>query len=112
MHKWMAAALAMMIALLAGCAGDTGQAYVGRWVNVESQDDVIDIERNGEAFMVRNTTPKFFSRKPKTESYPAVYEDGVLRVSSDGETVSFAIDQADGQLRTGSENYRKLDAAP
>ena len=58
--------------------------------------------------MVRSTTPKFFSRTPKTESYPAVYKDGALQVSNDGETVNFAIDEANGHLNTGGEQYQRV----
>ena|SRR5215213_8498293 len=109
MTKWMGAALAAAM-LLAGCAKVEGEKFVGHWVNVQSQDDVMDIERNGESFMVRNTTPRFFSRKPKSESYPAIYKDDVLQVSNDGETVNFAIDQANGHLRTGSDEYQRVPA--
>ncbi|WP_108798868.1 hypothetical protein, partial [Xanthomonas fragariae] len=79
-------------------------------VNVQTQDETMDIERNGETFMVRSTTPKFFSRTPKTESYPAVYKDGALQVTSDGETVNFAIDEANGHLNTGGEQYQRVPA--
>ena len=109
MTKWMGAALAVAM-LVAGCAKVEGEKFVGHWVNVQSQDDVMDIERNGESFMVRNTTPRFFSRKPKTENYPAIYKDGVLQVSNDGETVNFAIDQATGHLNTGSDEYQRVPA--
>ena len=104
----MAALAAVM--LLAGCARVEGEKFVGHWVNVQSQDEVMDIERNGESFMVRNTTPKFFSRRPKTENYPAIYKDGVLQVTNDGETVNFAIDQASGNLSTGSDEFRRVPA--
>lgn len=50
----------------------------------------------------------FFSRTPKTESYPAVYKDGALQVSNDGETVNFAIDEANGHLNTGGEQYQRV----
>jgi hypothetical protein len=109
MVKWMGAALASVM-LMAGCAKVEGEKFVGHWVNVQSQDEVMDIERNGESFMVRNTTPKFFSRKPKTENYPAIYKDGVLQVTNDGETVSFAIDEANGHLNTGSDQYQRVPA--
>ncbi|MBO9883858.1 hypothetical protein [Xanthomonas sp. D-109] len=109
MTKWMGAALAAAM-LVTGCARVEGEKFVGHWVNVESKDDTIDIERNGESFMVRNTTPRFFTRKPKTESYPAIYKDGVLQVTNDGETVNFAIDEADGHLNTGSDEYQRIPA--
>ncbi len=55
----------------------------------------MDIERSDEAFMVRSTTPKFF--------------DGALQVNNDGETVTFAIDEANGHLNTGSDQYRRVE---
>ncbi len=109
MRKWMGAALAATM-LMAGCARMQGDKFVGHWVNVSAQDEVMDIEHNGDAFMVRNTTPRFFSRKPKTASYPAIYKDGVLQVSNDGETVNFAIDQSNGHLNTGSDEYQRVPA--
>lgn len=109
MAKWMVTALAAVV-LVAGCARVEGEKFVGHWVNVQSQDEVMDIERNGESFMVRNTTPKFFSRRPKTENYPAIYTDGVLQVTNDGETVNFAIDEANGRLSTGSDEYQRVPA--
>lgn len=109
MIKSMGIVLAAVM-LLAGCARTQGEEFVGHWVNVQSQEETLDIERNGESFMVRSTTPKFFSRKPETESYPAVYKDGVLQVTNDGETVNFAIDQASGHLNTGSDEFQRVPA--
>ncbi|WDS38240.1 hypothetical protein [Pseudoxanthomonas sp.] len=54
-------------------------------------------------------TPKFFSRKLRTDSYPAVYKDGARQVNNDGETASFAIDQANGHLNTGSDQYQRVE---
>ncbi|WP_355585511.1 hypothetical protein [Xanthomonas cannabis] len=109
MMKWMGTALAAAL-LVSGCAKVEGEQFVGHWVNVQTQDETMDIERNGETFMVRSTTPKFFSRKPKTESYPAVYKDGALQVTNDGETVNFAIDASNGHLNTGGEQYQRVPA--
>jgi hypothetical protein len=108
MMKWMGAALAVAL-LVSGCARVEGEKFVGHWVNVQTQDETMDIERSGEAFMVRSTTPKFFSRKPQTDSYPAIYKDGALQVNNDGETVTFAIDEANGHLNTGSDQYRRVE---
>lgn len=102
MRRWMAPALATAM-LVASCAKVEGEKFACHWVNVASQDDTMDIERNDESFMVRITTLEFFSRKPKTENYPAIYRGGVLQVTNNGETVNFAIDQASGHLRTGSD---------
>jgi hypothetical protein len=109
MMKWMGAALAAAM-LVTGCAKVEGEKFGGHWVNAQTQDETMDIERNGESFMVRGTTPKFFSRKPKTDSYPAVYKDGVLQVNNDGETVNFAIDEANDHLNTGSDQYQRVPA--
>ncbi|WP_372359268.1 hypothetical protein [Xanthomonas axonopodis] len=109
MMKWMGTALAAAV-LMSGCAKVEGEKFVGHWVNLQSQDETMDIERNGETFMVRSTTPKFFSRQPKTESYPAVYKNGALQVTNDGETVNFAIDESNGHLNTGGEQYERVPA--
>jgi len=109
MMKWMCTGLAAAL-LVSGCSRIEGEKFVGHWVNVQSQDETMDIERNGQTFMVRSTTPKFFSRQPKTESYPAVYKDGALQVTNDGETVNFVIDQSNGHLNTGGEQYERVPA--
>lgn len=64
MMKWMGTALAAAL-LVSGCAKVEGEKFVGHWVNVQTQEETMDIERNGETFMVRSTTPKFFSRTPR-----------------------------------------------
>lgn len=48
--------------------------------------------------MVRSTAPKFFSRKPKTDSHQAI--------NKDGETVSFAINSDD--LDTCSDQRQRV----
>lgn len=51
-----------------------------------------------KGFMVRSTAPKFFSRKPKTDSHQAI--------NKDGETVSFAINSDD--LDTCSDQRQRV----
>ena len=54
MMKWMGTALAAAL-LVSGCAKVEGEKFVGHWVNVQTQEETMDIERNGETFMVRST---------------------------------------------------------
>lgn len=49
--------------LLAGCARDVGEQYVGKWVNVKSEKNVLSIEHNGESFIIRDTQPELFGKR-------------------------------------------------
>ncbi|MCW1777646.1 hypothetical protein NB693_25485 [Pantoea ananatis] len=76
MTKWMGAALAAAM-LVTGCARVEGEKFVGHWVNVESKDDTIDIERNGESFMVRNTPREVIDAREQ-------HRAGALRLRTPG----------------------------
>ncbi|MCC4602462.1 hypothetical protein HG421_04045 [Xanthomonas campestris pv. badrii] len=94
--------------LLAGCARDVGEQYVGKWVNVKSQKNVLSIEHNGESFIIRDTMPELFGNGAKTRNYPALLTKGVLQVSSGSGTVNYAIDEATGRLSTGDTEYTRV----
>ncbi|NIJ99788.1 hypothetical protein [Xanthomonas cannabis] len=96
------------MALLAGCARDVGEQYVGKWVNVKSQKNVLSIEHNGESFIIRDTSPAMFGNGVKTRNYPALLTKGVLQVSSGNGTVNYAIDEASGRLSTGDTEYTRV----
>ncbi|KGK57876.1 MULTISPECIES: hypothetical protein [Xanthomonas] len=96
------------MALLTGCARDVGEQYVGKWVNVKSQKNVLSIEHNGESFIIRDTSPEMFGNGVKTRNYPALLTKGVLQVSSGNGTVNYAIDEASGRLSTGDTEYTRV----
>ncbi|MBB5865651.1 hypothetical protein [Xanthomonas sp. 3058] len=96
------------ILMLAGCARDVGEQYVGKWVNVKSQKNVLSIEHNGESFIIRDTTPELLGNGVKTRNHPAILNKGVLQVSNADGTVNYAIDEATGRLSTGDAEYTRV----
>lgn len=97
------------LALLAGCGSNAGSEYIGKWVNVKSDKRTLEIERNGESFMIRNTAPSFIGGKVETKNIPATFKDGVLQVSVGFGTISLAIDKASGNLTDGKAEYKRVN---
>ncbi|KPL49163.1 lipoprotein [Xanthomonas axonopodis] len=96
------------MALLSSCARDVGEQFVGKWVNVKSEKNVLSIEHNGESFIIRDTQPELFGNGFKTRNHPALLTNGVLQVSNGVGTVNYAIDEATGKLSTGDIEYRRV----
>lgn len=69
----------------------------------------MQIERNGEGFIIRNTEPGYFSNgKPETKNLPATLKDGALQVQVGGfGAVIFMVDKATGNLTNGQAEYKK-----
>ncbi|WP_228893635.1 hypothetical protein [Pseudoduganella aquatica] len=100
--------LAVLMVFLAGCGVKGGGEYVGRWVNVQYDDYRLNIERNGEGFMVRDSHPSPATGKPETKYIPATYKEGQLLIATDFGNVALAIDKASGHLTNGKTEYRKV----
>ncbi|MEB1610777.1 hypothetical protein FHT08_001738 [Xanthomonas campestris] len=100
------ALVAMMV--LTGCARDVGEQYVGKWVNMKSEKNVLSIEHNGESFLIRDTAPELLGAGVRTKNHPAILNKGVLQVSNTDGTVNYAIDQASGHLSTGDTEYTRV----
>ncbi|ACD60950.1 lipoprotein, putative [Xanthomonas oryzae pv. oryzae PXO99A] len=94
--------------LMAGCARDVGEQFVGKWVDVTSEKNVLSIEHNGESFIIRDTRPELFGNGVKTRNHPALLTKGVLQVSNGVGTVNYAIDEATGKLSTGDTEYTRV----
>ncbi|NJC03699.1 hypothetical protein GGR63_003646 [Xanthomonas sp. 3272] len=107
MKALLGSALVAMM-LLAGCARDVGEQYVGKWVNMKSEKNVLSIEHNGESFIIRDTTPELLGGGVRTRNHPAILNKGVLQVSNADGTVNYAIDQATGHLSTGDTEYTRV----
>ncbi|WP_157270520.1 hypothetical protein [Azohydromonas aeria] len=105
----LASCLLASAALLGGCSGGSGGEYVGTWVNTKSEKSTLQIERNGEGFIVRNTEPGYFTNgKPETKNLPAMLKDGALQVQIGGfGPVTFMVDKATGNLTNGQAEYKK-----
>lgn len=103
---WFLASVAIMFALLTGCGGP-GSEYVGKWVSVKNEKTVLEIERNGDNFMIRETTPNLFTGKSGTTSIPALLKDGMLKVQIGWGSVSFVLDKSTGNLTNGLAEYKR-----
>ncbi|MDF3881089.1 hypothetical protein [Cupriavidus basilensis] len=107
MRKLLMAAAAI-VTLLAGCGNQTGEEYIGKWVNIKSEKRTLDIERNGDGFMVRNTEPSAWDGKIETKNIPAVLKDGALQVQTGGlGPVLLMVDKATGHLTSGPLEYKR-----
>jgi hypothetical protein len=95
-------------AVLCGCGLKGGSEYVGKWVNVKYSNRILDIDRNGESFIVRDSRPSFIDGKPETKNIPATYKDGQLYIATGFGNVSLAIDKASGNLTDGKTEYKKV----
>lgn len=76
--------------LLCGC-GNPGSKLVGQWVSSKDNTEV-DIDRNGDAFMVE------IRRNGQTSRFPGSYEDGRLTIQNMWVTVAFYHDDHTGEL--------------
>ena len=104
MRLFLAAAA---FALLAGC-GQPGSEYLGKWVSTKNAKTSVEIERNGDSFMVRRTATSF-SGKPRTMNLPAMLQGDVLQVSTGFGGIALAVDKASGHLTAGGEEYTKQE---
>jgi hypothetical protein len=97
------------LALLTGCgpnSSNAGSEYIGKWENVRFISIGLEIERNGENFIVRNKRLSFVSGKQEPdEIIPMTYKDGLLQHSA-GFTV--AIDKASGNITDGRGEYKRV----
>ncbi len=108
MKRFWGSAL-MVLALLAGCGSNAGSEYIGKWVSVKNGNRTLEIERNGESFMIRNTEPSFINGKVETNNIPGTLKDGVLQLSVGFGTISLAIDKASGNLTDGKAEYKRAN---
>lgn len=103
-----------VFAVLFGCS-NPGSEYIGKWVSRSNPNDVMEIVRNGETFLVKETRPTLFGRKGETQttSTPAVLKDGLLQIQSALGAINIAhVKDSDTLmvpgLITGSTEYQRL----
>ena len=85
--------------LLVACSGSqAGGEFVGSWVNVQRAKDTVVIDRDGSAFVFKETSPSVFDGKMHTDSYPARLQDGKLVVTVGANAAEFTVDKASGNL--------------
>ena len=97
-----------LLLLMAGCSSDGGKEFLGKWVNVKSEKRTVEIVRNGDSFIIRNTGPSFIDGKMQTKNIPATLKDGTLQIQTDFGTSTLAVDKSTGHLTNGETEYRRL----
>lgn len=80
----------LMLVFAAGCGNITGGEFTGKWVNSERSAETVEIKRNGESFIVTQSTPTTIAKivnndEKKTREYTAVLKNGVLTVNTGSE---------------------------
>jgi len=100
---------AAMLALLSGCGNDGGKDFLGKWINVKSDKRTVEIVKNGDGYMIRNTGPSFFDGKMETKNIPATLKDGTLQVQTGMGVSTLAVDKSSGHMTNGQAEYRRLD---
>jgi len=105
MKKLIAVALTSI--WLAGCGADAGSEYLGKWQRVKFEKQTVQIDRNGDSFMFRETGPDMVGGV-KTQNFPAILKDGVLQISGQIGTVNLVIDKSTGHLTAGNAEYKKI----
>jgi hypothetical protein len=96
---------AAMLVLLAGCGNHGGNEFLGKWVNVKSEKRTIEIVRNGDSFILRETAPSFIDGKMETKNIPATLKDGTLQVQTGFGVSTLAVDKSTGHLTNGQTEY-------
>jgi len=97
----------MILGVLVGCSSG-GDEYIGKWTDIKHEKSFpMEIERNGDNFVVLRVEPNLFRRPPETVKYPAKYKDGLLEVHHTFKTISFSIDKKTGHLLAFSSEYKK-----
>lgn len=105
--KKLAHGVVVVTALLTACSGGNGK-YIGKWVNINSTQRTLQIDRNGDTFIIRNTEPSFITGQAETKNFPAIIKDGTLQAQMGGLVpVTLVIDQKTGNLTNGQAEYVK-----
>ncbi len=108
MMKKVLSTLSLLI-LVGGCGNDGGKEFLGKWVNVKSGKRTIEIVKNGENYIIRQTGPSFINGKMETENVPATLKDGTLQVQTGWGATTIAVDKLSGHLTNGQAEYRRVD---
>lgn len=106
-YRNLLATAAMMLAAGSTFAASESQ-FIGHWVNTKSVKRTLDIEKQGQQFMIRDTHPDFARGQPETKNIPAIMtNEGMLQAQMGMGPINFAIDEKTGLLIVGRLEYKK-----
>lgn len=80
---------------------------MGKWENTIIKENTLEIVRNDDNFIIRQTAMRYLTRKPETTNIPAIYKDGSLQIQSEFGATNLVIDKATGHLLTGRIEYTR-----
>lgn len=92
--------------LISGCS-KPGEEYIGKWIDIKNDKIILDIQRNGENFIIRKTAPSAWNGKIKTDNIPAALENGLLKVNIGFSSINLAVDESTGFLTDSQNEYKK-----
>jgi hypothetical protein len=99
---------ALLLSLLFGCSNQGGSEFTGKWVNIKSEKRMLEIERNGETFMVRETAPSFIDGSKEVKNIPATLKDGTLQMNSGWGVLTLVVDKSSGHLTSGQAEFKRV----
>lgn len=74
--------LAVSASLLLAACGDSADAYLGKWQHMKNEKETVEIVRNGDTYLLKQTAPSIFDGKLATKSVPAVMKDGLMQINA------------------------------
>jgi hypothetical protein len=104
--------LTSALALSACSKTAPGEEFVGNWQSPTKASEHIQIDRNGEGFMIRDIGQSQFDGKPSETKVPATYKDGVLQVATGMGILNFGHDAKNDTLTVptmgGSADFSRI----
>lgn len=97
------------VLFLTSCKESGGDEFLGKWVNVKSEKRSMEIVRNGNGYIVRNTEPGMTYGKLDTTNFPATMKDGVLQISNGFGTIALVVDKSTGNLTSAVGEFKKVN---
>ena len=95
------AVVALAAAMLSGCAKNDGNEYLGRWMEKGQKKTAMEIERNGDGFLMKTTSVNTRGQV-KTGSVPATMKDGTLNFPNGSVTGTVTYIKAQDELIVSS----------
>jgi hypothetical protein len=69
---------------------------------------MLEIERNGETFMVRETAPSFIDGSKEVKNIPATLKDDTLQMNSGWGVLTLVVDKSSGHLTSGQAEFKRV----
>lgn len=96
----------LVSSVLAGCGSNSGSDYLGKWANVRVESNSLEIERNGDGFMIRSVEPGLAGLE--TKNIPATMKDGALQTQTGLGVIVMVLDKKTGNLTNGTSEFKRV----